>query len=112
MNRLGSRVAIATTHHPQTNGLMERANQTLLHMIRRVAGDLGETWVKWLPLLELAYNSSVYSITKVSPFFANHRYEPRLPTSFLCPPPNTLHSNQEDGTVTFCKQLQEGAQLV
>ena len=113
VKQLGSRVAMATTHHPQTNGLTERANRTLLQMIRRVCGDLGHLWVKWLPLLELAYNSSVHSITRLSPFFANYGYEPRLPASFLCPPPATTSAASHDGTVTaFCRQLQAGAQLV
>ena len=113
ITRLGSRVAMATTHHPQTNGLTERANRTLLHMIRRVVGELGQAWVKWLPLLELAYNSSVHSITKVSPFFANFGYEPRLPASFLCSPPVPGIGAKGDGSVTsFCRQLQASAQLV
>ena len=33
--KMGTQVALATTHHPQTNGLTERLNRTLLSMIRK-----------------------------------------------------------------------------
>ena len=36
-NMLGTRVYLPTTHHPQTNGLTERMNRTLIGLIRRVA---------------------------------------------------------------------------
>ena len=35
-NMLGTRVHLATTHHPQTNGLTERMNRTLIALIRKV----------------------------------------------------------------------------
>ena len=102
---------MATTHHPQTNGLTERANRTLLQMIRRVCVGQGGKWVKWLPLMELAYNSSVHSITRLSPFMANYGYQPRLPVAFLCPP--QTRPSAEPLTVTdFCKQLQEATEIM
>ena len=109
VQQLGSRVAIATTHHPQSNGLTERANRTLLSMLRKVCLGESESWVRRLPLLELAYNSSVHSTIKVSPFMANYGYLPKLPTSFLAAPalaPNTP-------TVTaFCRKVQEATQRI
>ena len=35
MTALGSRAALASIHHPQTNGATERANRTLIQMIRK-----------------------------------------------------------------------------
>ena len=35
MQALGTRAALASTHHPQTNGATERANRTLIQMIRK-----------------------------------------------------------------------------
>ena len=42
LQQLGSRVALAITHHPQSNGLIERANRTLISMIRRVCEQEGD----------------------------------------------------------------------
>ena len=39
MAKLGLKVALATTHHPQTNGLTERMNRTLIGLIRKVYHD-------------------------------------------------------------------------
>ena len=35
-NMMGTRVHLATTHHPQTNGLTERMNRTLIGLIKKV----------------------------------------------------------------------------
>ena len=108
VERLGSRVALATTHHPQTNGITERANRTLLQMIRRVCENKGAEWVKWLPLLEFAYNSSVHSSTRISPFYVNYGYSPRVPASFLSAPVSSGNSlTQTEAVTAFCRQLQE-----
>ena len=113
VEKMGTRVALATTHHPQTNGITERANRTLLQMIRRVCAGRGAAWVKWLPLLELAYNSSIHSITKVSPFFVNYGYHPRLPASFLSSPGTALQQRAPKEAVTqFCQQMQTHARDV
>ena len=112
VTQLGSRVAMATTHHPQTNGLTERANRTLLQMIRRVCVGQGHKWVKWLPLMEMAYNSSVHSITRLSPFMANYGYHPKLPAAFLCSPQQRSDSSPPPSVTTFCQQLQEAAAIM
>ena len=85
MQRMGSRVALATTHHPQTNGLTERMNRTLIALIRKVYVDQQSKWVETLPLLEFAYNNSLHSVTNVSPFKAVQRVDPVVPASLLLP---------------------------
>ena len=85
MQQLGTRTAIATTHHPQTNGLTERANRTLLSLIRKVCCEQKEKWVEALPLLEFAYNSSRHRVIGMSPFEVNQGSNPRVPAALLTP---------------------------
>ena len=82
---LGSRVALATTHHPQTNGLTERMNRTLLQTVRKVCEGHRNHWVETLPLLEFAYNNSPHSATEISPFQAVQGSNPMVPASLLTP---------------------------
>jgi len=37
-----------------------------------------EQWPDWLGTAEFTYNNKVYSLTKVSPFKANYRQDPRI----------------------------------
>jgi hypothetical protein len=68
-----------TGYHPQTDGLVERANRTLLSMLRIYVNSDQDNWDQFVPLFCLAYNSSPHEVTKYSPFFPLHGFEPRLP---------------------------------
>ena len=85
MKTMGTRVVLATTHHPQTNGLTERMNRTLLLMIRKVCNQEKQKWAEMLPLLEFAYNNSVHSLTGVTPFEAIQGSNPVVPAALVVP---------------------------
>ena len=85
MQALGTRAALASTHHPQTNGATERANRTLIQMIRKFVRKRHAEWPTFLPLFEFAYNSAVHSVTGVAPFVAELARMPLLPVSMLIP---------------------------
>ena len=55
-------------YHPQTDGLVERFNQTLKAMLRKVAVEEGKDWDKFLPYLLFAYREVPQSSTGFSPF--------------------------------------------
>ena len=80
---LGTRVALATTHHPQSNGLTERSNRTLISLIRKYTQSHPQHWAEFLPLFEFAYNSAVHAVTKVSPFAAERGCAPPTPATLL-----------------------------
>ena len=76
-------MALATTHHPQTNGLTERANRTLISLIRKYSQSAAQQWAQYLPIFEFAYNSAVHATTKVPPFVAERGYLPPTPVTLL-----------------------------
>jgi hypothetical protein len=58
--KLGTKLLFSTTCHPQTDGQTKFVNRTLSTMFK--------LWEECLPHIEFAYNRSVHSTTKVSPF--------------------------------------------
>ena len=96
---MGTRVAMASTHHPQSNGLTERCNRTLISLVRKYAHSYPRHWAEFLPMFEFAYNSAVHSVTNVAPFIAEKGYYPPIPASLLTTEwtvtsPDAPHMNQ------------------
>ena len=61
--------AIRTSpYHPQTDGLVERFNQTLKSMLRKCAREEGKDWDKMIPFLLFAYREVPQESTGFSPF--------------------------------------------
>lgn len=83
--RLGTKLAMSSSFHPQTDGQSERAIQTLKTMLRALVNHKQDDWDLYLPAAEFAYNNAVHSSTGVSPFFLNHGFHPRMPASLLGP---------------------------
>jgi len=69
---------MSTAFHPQTNRQTKIVNQELERYIRQFCSWQQDNWDKLLPLVEAAQNSMLLASTKVSPFFATNRYEPRI----------------------------------
>ena len=69
LHRLLQVRAIRTSpYHPQTDGLVERFNQTLKSMLRECAREEGKDWDKMIPFLLLAYREVPQESTGFSPF--------------------------------------------
>ena len=56
-------------YHAQTNGQVERMNQTIIHMIGKLEEDKKACWSKHLPELLLAYNATCSAVTGYSPYY-------------------------------------------
>jgi len=79
LNRmLGIKSKLSTVFHPQTDGQTERVNQELEQYLRMFIDHRQEQWPDWLGMAEFAYNNKTYSSTKVLPFKANYRQNPRM----------------------------------
>ena len=59
-----------TAYHPQSDGLVERLNRTLLSMLAATVHEHPGDWDKKLRLVCMAYNTSVHQSTGFSPFFS------------------------------------------
>ena len=77
--------AHSTTNHPQTNGLVERQNRTLVNMLRVYCSRYMTDWDKYLPQVVGAYKSTQHSTTGISPFMMLTGRERAMPLTFLHP---------------------------
>ena len=66
-NFFGVKKTHTSSYHPQGDGLVERSNRILLDMLRSYV-DREEDWEQFLPLMLYAYNTSIQSSTKTTPF--------------------------------------------
>ena len=65
---LGIKGIRTTPYHPQTDGLVERYNQTLKGMLRKYVAANGKDWDRWLPYLMFAYREVPQASSGFSPF--------------------------------------------
>ena len=77
-------------YHAQTNGQVERMNQTIIHMIRKLEEDKKACWSEHLPELLLAYNATCSAVTGYSPYYLLFGRRPRIPVDYLF---STLHGS-------------------
>ena len=66
-----------SVYHPQTDGLVERFNQTLKHMLKRVMEEDGRNWDQLLPYLMFSIREVPQASTGFSPFELLYGRRPR-----------------------------------
>ena len=90
---LGIRKSRTTPYHPQGDGLVERANRTLLNMLASYTQEHPSTWEDHPQRVCMVYNSSLHSTTGYSPFYLMSGHEERLPLDVMygtsCDAPQT-----------------------
>jgi transposase InsO family protein len=82
---LGVEKVRTTPYHPQGNGQVERANQTLLTMLRKLSTEDKREWYKQLPTLTHAYNCTRSAVTGYSPYFLMFGKRPRTSVDLFFP---------------------------
>jgi len=83
-------------YHPQTDGLVEKFNSTLINMVAKCCEVKQHNWDEHLPHLPFAYRSFVQESTKESPFCLLYGRDPRLPTETVLSRPAPLHPVEID----------------
>ena len=71
-----------TVYHPERNGQVDRAHQTLGRMIGKLEDEYKGQWPRHLLKLIHAYNSTRATVTGYSPHFMFRQW-PRLPIDFV-----------------------------
>ena len=79
-------------YHPQTNGLVERSHQAIMHMIGKLGEDKKADWPSHLAEIVHAYNATQFAVTGYSPHYLMFGRLPRLLVNFIFP---TVGSNKE-----------------
>ena len=109
---LGIKKTRTTPYHPQSDGMVERFNRTLLNMLSIVVGEDEMSWDLQLPLLLLAYRTSVHDTTGTSPFELMYGREVRLPEDIMFALPATVETARADYKGILKRRLQHAYQLV
>jgi hypothetical protein len=81
--RLGTKLAMSTAYHPQTDGQTERANRTIEEILRAYVNTQQNDWDLHLTAVEFAYNNSKQASTGFSPFYLNYGQHPSFPLTSL-----------------------------
>jgi transposase InsO family protein len=63
----GVKLQMSSSYHPQSDGQIERLNQTMETFLRCFVNACPSKWLHWLSLAEFWYNSSTHSALDMSP---------------------------------------------
>ncbi|GJP64571.1 hypothetical protein CLOP_g21549 [Closterium sp. NIES-67] len=79
MSLLGTKLAMSSAYHPQTDGQTERLNQIVEQLLRAASKDEISKWDLHLPTLEFACNNATHAATRQTPFFLFYGRHPLMP---------------------------------
>ncbi|CAI7785849.1 unnamed protein product, partial [Closterium sp. NIES-54] len=93
MSLMGTKVAMSSAYHPQTDGQTERLNQIVEQLLRAACKDDISKWDAHLPVLEFAYNNAMHARSPgglwahsdpllKKPFYPNVTFHLRLPATW------------------------------
>ena len=82
-----------TPYHPQSDGLVERFNRTLISMLATCAKENPLNWETHIRKVCMAYNTSVQASTGYTPFYLMFGCQARIPADAMFgTPPSTTES--------------------
>ena len=72
----GTKLAMSSAYHPETDGQSEVLNKTLEMYLRCLCYDSSKDWLKKLPWAQYWYNNSLHSAIKMTPYKALYGRDP------------------------------------
>ena len=103
-------------YHPQTDGLVERFNQTLKSMLRKTGTDGGKEWDKKIPYILFAHREVPQASTGFSPFELLYGRDVRGPLDILKEVWETTSRITDENVISYVlstrERLREMSELV
>ena len=87
---LGIHKTRTVPYNPKSDGLVERANRTVVQMLTTLVGEARNDWDDHLPYVMMAYRASVHETTQFTPNRLMLNHETNLPIDLMVgAPPET-----------------------
>ena len=99
---VGIKKTRTTPFHPQSDGMVERFNRTLEVQLSKFVSDHQRDWDQLVPLLLMAYRTSVHETTSQTPARLMLGRDLRLPVDLKISRPELEHTKSD-----FATRLQE-----
>ena len=109
---LGVRKSCTTPYHPQSDGMVERFNRTLLNMLATAATEHPFDWESHLRHLCMAYNTSVHPTTGYTPFYLMYGRQVRMPIDVMYGTPTPNPTSPSEYADDLRKKLENAYQKV
>ncbi|KAG5277592.1 hypothetical protein AALO_G00119390, partial [Alosa alosa] len=104
---LGIKGIRTTPYHPQTDGLVERYNQTLKATLKKFVADNGKDWDQWLPYLLFAYREVPQASTGFFPFELLYGRQVRGPLDLLRDTWVTPKPQEQDSVLSYVLKMRQ-----
>jgi hypothetical protein len=104
---LGVTQTRTTPWRPQSDGMVERMNRTLVAMLKQYANEDQGDWDLILPYCAAAYRSSIHTSTGFSPNMLMFGRETRMPIDLLMPHPEEGEEESFVSTDMYVSNLKE-----
>ena len=100
-----------TAYRPQTDGLTERFNKTLMQMVTQFVNDYHDDWDAHVQEAVFAYNTSTQSSIMETPHYLMHGWDPNMPIDVLLDIPARQYTPPDDYKANLVRRMASAYRL-